>query len=210
MNEVDEKGKIIWNYMLMHHKLRPMDAIFTFGSNDTRVAERASDLYHRNYAPYIIFTGAGGKQSFLSKNEAEIFTDIAVVSGVPRERIIIESQSTNTGENILFTKNILQSKGLSFKSFLLVHKPYVERRAYATFRRQWPEADCIVTSPNVTYEMYAREERYGNCWVDVMVGNIHRIKEYPAMGFQIIQEIPLEVMNAYEELLKLGHTKFVG
>lgn len=209
MNKVAVNAKIIWDYMLMRHEICPMDAIFAFGSNETRVAKRVAELYHQNYAPYIIFSGASGRESYLLKEEAEVFADIAIASGVPEERIIKESQSTNTGENIIFTRKFLQEKGLNFNSFILVHKPYVERRVYATFRKQWPEANCIVTSPSVTFEMYALERQHENRWVDVLVGNLYRIKEYPAKGFQIPQDIPSEVLMAYVELINLGYTKFI-
>lgn len=209
MDKVLTNAKILWDYMLMHHELCPVDAIFAFGSNETRIAERAVELYHQKYAPYIIFSGAGGKESYLLKEEAEVFADIAIANGVPKERIIKESQSTNTGENILFTRKLLQEKGLHFNSFILVHKPYVERRVYATFRKQWSEADCIVTSPSVTFEMYTIERQYENRWIDVLVGNLYRIKEYPAKGFQIPQDISQEVLIAYEELINLGYTKFI-
>jgi len=45
MPEIDKSAKIIWDYMLMHQELKPMDAILALGSNDTRVAERAGELY---------------------------------------------------------------------------------------------------------------------------------------------------------------------
>jgi len=210
MKDVNTNAKIIWDYMLMHQELRSMDAIFALGSNDTRVAEHAAELYHQGYSPHVIFSGASGKESYLSRSEAEVFSDIAIAKGVPKEKIIKEFQSTNTGENIMFVKKLLEEKGLNLNSFILVQKPYMERRTYATFRKQWSEADCVVTSPNVSFEMYAKEDHYKNRWVDVMVGGLYRIKEYPAKGFQIPQEIPLEVLNAYQELFNLGYTKFCG
>lgn len=209
MDKITADAKIIWDYLLMRHDVGPMDVIFAFGSNEIRVAERAVELYHQNYAPFIIFSGDGGRESYLSKEEAEVFADIAIANGVPKDRIIKESRSTNTGENIEFTRKLLQEKGLNFNSFILVHKPYMERRIYAAFRKQWPGADCIVTSPSVTFEMYAIERRHENRWVDVLVGNLYRIKEYPAKGFQIPQNIPKEVLVAYEELVSLGYTKFI-
>jgi uncharacterized SAM-binding protein YcdF (DUF218 family) len=39
--------------------------------------------------------------------EADRFAEIAVRMGVPREAILIENRSTNTGENVQFTKNLL-------------------------------------------------------------------------------------------------------
>jgi hypothetical protein len=38
-----------------------------------------------------------------------------------------------------------------------------------------------------------------------MVGDLQRIKFYPALGFQIEQEIPDEVWQAYEKLVELGY-----
>lgn len=193
----------------MHHKLKSMDAIFALGSNDTRVAERAAEIYKQGYAPWVIFAGGNGKASIFSRPEAEVFADLAIIKGVPEEKVIKESQSANTGENILFVKRLLKEKGLDFNSFILVQKPYMERRTYATFRKQWPEADCIVTSPNLSFETYSTSEHYKNRWIDVMVGDLHRIKEYPAKGFQIPQEIPDDVWSAYKKLIAFGYTKYV-
>lgn len=39
-----------------------------------------------------------------------------------------------------------------------------------------------------------------------MVGDLQRIKEYPIKGFQIQQEIPSNVWDAYEKLVSLGYT----
>jgi hypothetical protein len=40
-----------------------------------------------------------------------------------------------------------------------------------------------------------------------MVGDIQRIQAYPEFGFQIPQEIPARVLDAYERLLSLGFDK---
>lgn len=209
MTEVDRSAKIIWDYMLMHHALKSADAIFVLGSNDTRVAERAAELYRTGLAPVVIFSGGNGKGSVFDKPEAEVFAAVAEAYGVPRSQMILETASSNTGENVLFTKALLAERGLDFKTFMLVQKPYMERRAYATFRKQWPDAECTVTSPQLSYETYASDEHYAGRWLDVMVGDLQRIKEYPAKGFQIEQDIPAEVWEAYEHLVALGYTKYV-
>ncbi len=210
MEEVDKYAKIIWEYMLMHHSLEPMDAIFALGSNDIRVAERAAELYLQGQGKYVICSGGNGKASTLPKTEAEVFGDVVLSKGVPQDKIILEPNATNTGENVIFTKKLLAEKGLNFESFVLVQKPYMERRTFATFRKQWPEAKCVVTSPQVSFEQYYnKDEDLKNRFINVMVGDLQRIKEYPARGFQISQDIPADVWEAYEKLVSLGYTKYV-
>jgi uncharacterized SAM-binding protein YcdF (DUF218 family) len=207
-NNVDYPAKIIWDYMLMHHVLKPMDAIFALGSNDLRVADRAAELYFGSYGQYVICAGGNGKASDFSKPEAEVFADVLIRHGVPEDRILMEPTSTNTGENILFVKKLVEEKNLGFKSFLLVQKPYMERRTFATFRKQWSKADCLVTSPRISYEDYAADPVFKERFINVMVGDLQRIKEYPKLGFQIEQDIPVEVWHAWEALIALGYTKY--
>lgn len=207
-DQPDILAKTIWDYMLMHHELRPMDAIFALGSNDTRVADRAADLYLAGLGKYVICAGGNGKASDFSRPEAEIFGEIVAKRGVPEDKIILEPNSVNTGENVIFVKKLLAERKLNLKSFILVQKPYMERRTYATFRKQWPEADCVVTSPPISYEEYGKDETFKNRFINVMVGDLQRIKEYPKLGFQIEQEIPDDVWQAWEELIKMGYTKY--
>src|SRR3989344_7070808 len=209
MNEVDTNARVIWDYMLMHHELRPMDAIFGFGTHDTSVAERATDLFLAGYGKVLIFAGEspekhGGTRTF-EKPEAEVFAAIARQRGVATENIILERKSTNTQENIEFVRNLLKQKGIPAQSFLLVQKPYMERRVYATFKKVWPDADCIVTSPLISYEEYKMQaQSKGKDFVGSLVGDLQRIREYPAKGFQIPQEIPDAVQRAFEYLVAQG------
>jgi len=212
-SEIDRNAKIIWDYMLMHHELKPMDAVFALGTSDTNVPKRAAQLFLDGYGKFLIFAGnsgeAHGKKPVFTKPEAEVFADIAIEMGVPKEKIIVENKSTNTGENILFVKELLKEKSLNLQSVILVQKPSMERRTYATFRKQWPEVDCLVTSPQFPYEDYVNGFQDRDHVITVMVGDLQRIKEYPAKGFQILQEIPEDVWQAWERLVELGYTKYL-
>ena len=85
----------------------------------------------------------------------------------------------------------------------------MERRAYATFRKQWPELEITVTSPKISYDLYMNSGDVSkDIFINVMVGDLIRIREYPKLGFQIEQEIPGEVWEAGQELLKLGYNKY--
>ena len=207
--EIDELAKTIWDYHHLNHKLEKADCIFVLGSHDTRVAEYAADLFLKGFAPYIIFSGGLGNltKNIFQKPEADIFADIAIKRGVPPEKILIENKSTNTGENVEFTKKLLDEKGLKFDTFILIQKPYMERRTFATFKKVWPEKNFIVTSPPISFEDYPNKEISKDKVIDIMIGDLQRIKIYPGRGFQIFQEIPPNVWSAYEKLVELGYTK---
>lgn len=210
MNKSDRYyAKIIWNYMLMHQKMKKMDALFILGSNDLRVADRAAELYHDGMSDYIICSGGNGKNSAFEKTEAEMFSSRLIKLNIPKEKILLEPNATNTGDNILFTKKMLKEKKLNFHSFILVQKPYMERRSYATFKKQWIGPEVIVTSPQLSYEQYINEDNnFEKNFIDVMVGDLQRIKEYPKYGFQIEQDIPENVLSAWRILVERGYTKY--
>lgn len=206
---VKELAKKIWDYHHMNHTLEKSDCILVLGSHDTRVAERGAELFLQGWAPLIIFSGYLGNltQGMWNEPEAEKFARIAIKMGVPEDRILIENRSTNTGENITFTRQLLSEKGLDPQKFIVVQKPYMERRSYATFKKVWPEKDIIVTSPVIEFETYFTEEITMEKVINIMVGDLQRIKLYPEKGFQIPQEIPHDVWEAYEKLVDMGFDK---
>ncbi len=202
-------AKILWNYHQLHHTLEQSDCILVLGNIDTRTAERGADIYLQGYAPIIIFSGGLGKltKDMWAETEAELFANIALDRGVPREAIFIENKSTNTGENIQFTQQLLQEKNLNLDSFIVVQKPYMERRSYATFKKQWPDKKLLVTSPLLSFEEYPTSDISVEKLINMMVGDLQRIKFYPEKGFQIYQEIPGDVWKAYEKLVAMGFDK---
>lgn len=207
--EVLQLAKIIWDYHLMNAPLQKADCIFVLGSHDTRVAERAAEIYLEGWAPLLIFSGGLGRltKEVWNESEGELFAKIALQKGVPTKDILIENRSTNTGENVLFTRQLLQEKDLDPQRFILVQKPYMERRTYATFQKQWPGKTVYVTSPQISFENYPTTEMPMEKIINIMVGDLQRIRVYAEKGFQIHQHIPDDVWNAYEQLVALGFNK---
>jgi uncharacterized SAM-binding protein YcdF (DUF218 family) len=199
-------AKKLWNYHLMHHRLVPSDCILVLGSHDRRVAARGAELYLEGLAPLLVFSGGLGRltKELWTETEADQFARIAKDMGVPEEAILVENRSTNTGENILFTQQLMQARGLDPQRFIVVQKPYMERRSYATFKKQWPQKELLVTSPQIAFEAYPTDEIPLEKMINIMVGDLQRIKVYPEKGFQVYQEIPDDVWEAYEQLVKLG------
>lgn len=212
---VRELAEKVWHYHQLRQALSPADVILVLCSHDTAVAERGAQLFLDGWAPLLIFSGGLGTitRQLWSEPEADRFASIAVEMGVPPERILIENRSTNTGENVLFTRRLLDDRQLSPQRFILVQKPYMERRSYATFKQRWPEKDVVVTSPQVSFDEYVN--RYSNKAlssddvVAIMVGDLQRIRVYAERGFQIPQDVPDDVWQAFEELVRAGYSKYL-
>ncbi len=204
-----ELAEKLWDYHHVNQSLEKSDCILVLGSHDLRVAKRGSELFLQKWAPIIIFSGGLGNltKGVWNISEAEKFAAVAQKMGVPEKNILIENKSTNTGENILFTQQLLKEKKLDYQSFIVVQKPYMERRTYATFKKNWPDKEFIVTSPQISFKDYPNNEIPLTNVINIIVGDLQRIKIYPEKGFQIFQEIPVDVWEAYEQLVELGYDK---
>ncbi len=204
----------IWNYQQLHHELRKSDAILVLCSHDRIVAERGAQLWLDRWAPLLIFSGGLGSitSRIWQEPEADQFAKIAIEMGVPRERIVIENRSTNTGENVLFTRQLLETMSIDPATFIVVQKPYMERRSYATFRKVWPEKDVVVTSPELSLDEYLNADSHElspDDTIGIMVGDLQRIRVYAERGFQIPQDIPAGVWEAYERLVAAGYDRYL-
>jgi hypothetical protein len=213
-NNSDHYAKILYDFHFMKQPLQKADCIFVLGSHDPSVADYAVQLYHEGFAPFIIYSGGvispiGELRNTVLKTEAEAFFDISVAQGVPSSAILLENRATNTGENFIFTKQLLKDKNLDFKNFILVQKPYMLRRTYATGMVQFKEFTFVVSALPDTYAEYLARCAANNIpklkVISNMTGDLQRLKLYPSKGFLIEMNIPNEVWAAYEKLLEMGY-----
>lgn len=213
--ENKELIQILWNYMQMNHKLKKADCMIVLGTVDITVADFAADLFLKGYADKIIFSGGLGKitSKLWSEPEANIFAKRAIEKGVPEDKIYVENESTNTGDNFRFSKQLIERENLDVNSCIIVCKPYDEKRAWAAFRKLMPDYEGIIASNKISPEKYY--EQSGNVvvakdeWIHVLVGDIQRMKVFAEKGWQIEMDIPEYVWEAYEKLVKLGYDKYV-
>lgn len=136
-----------------------------------------------------------------------MFAEVMQHRGVPATALLLEPRSTNTGENVRFTRELLAARGLAVQSVIAVQKPYMERRTFATIRQQWPEVALRVSSPPLAFEAYCDSTIPIRDIIEFMVGDLQRIMEYPQLGFMIPQEVPERVVAAYETLVIAGFTR---
>ncbi len=194
----------LWDYMQLNHELKPADCIFVMCSNDLRVADYAAELYHQKLAPLVIFSGGEGRftNGLFDKSEAETFADIARACGVPSDAILMEIESTNSGENVRFTEKLLQEENIKCDSFILVQKPFMERRAIATFEKQWQSSysQLQVSSTAQSFFEYINDDMTLTMVLEALMADFARVKSYSVKGFQTEQVIPEHVESAYQAL----------
>lgn len=211
MEQVDKYASIIWDYMKMNHELEKADLILVCGNDDEMTSERTLELYNAAYAPLILISGSGSEKNRegFKDNEAQRIANFLITNGVPSDVIIIEDKARSTGDNALFSKKLIEEKKIKADKIILITKPYMERRVFATFSKQTPGPIYIVASKEISYEDYCKKFPDKVHFINIMVGDLQRIKEYPKLGFQIEQEIPDAVWQAFEELIKLRYDKYL-
>lgn len=187
------------------------DMILATGSHDCRGADHAAALYLRGIAPLIVCTGGFGKmtEGMFTKPEAEMFAERCVMAGVPETAIITECRSTNTGENFTFTREKLASLGIVPKVGIATSKPYMARRVWATGTKQWPEVKWFTSVPALSFAEYVTAPVTLESTIQLMVGDLQRLRVYEEKGFQAHVDVPANVWEAYQRLADAGFDKYV-
>lgn len=205
--------QVIWDYLRLGQKPQKADCIVGFGNFNDDIARRAAELYCQGFSDWVLFTGGLGRntEGLLTEPEAVKFAHVAMRCGVPKERILLEDRSTNTAENIRFTRQLLQDKGIAHEHILGVHQPFMERRISAAMGVYWPELRFSVTSPQVTIPEYLwRARQQGvtqEAAICVIVGDFQRMEIYAQKGWQMPQDIPPEAWEAFDALVSMGYDK---
>lgn len=199
-----------WDFMRLVHPPRPADLILTLGSFDANAAVHAARLWHEGLAPRIIMSGGVAHRGGLldtgwDRSEARVFADVARRQGVPAEAILLEERAENTGDNFTFARELAGSAGLDARTLLVVAKPYMTRRGFATGRKVWPEAGLVMQCEEIGMRDYFTREPDPERVLLALVGDLHRIIVYPSQGFSIEQDVPPVVHDALRTLVAAGY-----
>ncbi|WP_414943212.1 YdcF family protein [Amycolatopsis sp. cmx-11-32] len=200
-------AELVWDYHQMHHILRPCSVAIALGCNDIGVASYTAALYSQGLFSTVVFTGATSRDTaaVFPRGEAVHFREHALELGVPEQAIVLEPEARNTGSNISLARLALADAGVETPdSVLLISTPYMERRAYATCRKLWPDVEVVCASSPHMLEEYVKTIGDAVEVVDMMVGDLHRVMEYPSQGFAIKQTVPQAVRDAFDLLTKEG------
>ena len=203
-----DDARLIWDYHQMGHEVRPCEVAIGLGSHDLGVAAYVAELYRAGLFPVVVFTGATSSttRDRFPRGEAVHYQEHAVELGVPADAILVEPRATNTGANMTLSREVLAGAGLHPASALLICKPYAQRRSFATAAKVWPELEVVCASEPLSLPDYVKSIGDENLVIDMMVGDLQRVIEYPKQGFAIEQDVPLAVGGAYSRLVERGYT----
>lgn len=114
MDRVDDLAKVLWDYHHLNNVVEPADVLMCFTSLDLTVAKYCAELFHKKYAPLILISGGNATNKWIpdeeniqrtnwgTDSEAEKYLEVVLEMGVPRDSVILETKSSNSGENVIF------------------------------------------------------------------------------------------------------------
>ena len=122
------------------------DAIFVFGSVNEKNAQHAGELFKKEKSQKIIISGGIGtakKDPSGFPSEAMYYRDILLGMGISDDFMILEEESTNSLENVLYSMKKLKELDIDVQTLILVAYPPLLRRAIATFNKQFPKINVV-------------------------------------------------------------------
>jgi hypothetical protein len=164
--------------------LKKCDAIFVFSGTHPGHWEKAIEAYKLDLAPKIIVTGGRsltgishpkweGRQSH-SITEASVIISYLLEAGIPEESIIYEDQSTNSLENVLYAKEIIDFAAIA--SMLVICKSHAAGRQIRTLMKHFPS--LLVYIPFTFNATYQNKEISRENWMNTPTGRNRVWGEY--------------------------------
>ncbi|MBO1299185.1 MULTISPECIES: YdcF family protein [unclassified Enterococcus] len=142
---------------------------------------------------------------------------------LPEEAMLLETKSTNSGENALFSYELLSKLGSLPERILLMNDPTLQRRTKATFEKEWGKTSVdfynyVPILPQVTESTKGfsfSDQRLNDLWPAdyfqaLVLGEMVRLKDDAqgygpnGKGFIGHVDIPDEVWSAYLRLIAIN------
>jgi uncharacterized SAM-binding protein YcdF (DUF218 family) len=169
---------------LIDTPLKPADLLFVFGTREdveARVNE-AFRLWRKGYFRWSIVSG--GVTPGSERSECEIIADAMIARGIPTEKILREDRAMNTGENVIFSRPVIDAVlGLTnVRSVICLGNSWTARRYPMTLHRHWPEVEKML----VTVDSFATPRALWHTdpeFARRMLSEWDKIEPYKAKGF---------------------------
>ena len=132
--------------------------------------------------------------------------------GVPEDVIYTETESSNIGENFNFTDDLIHNLDLNVKSIMVVTKTGVQKRVKAAFEKQMPNYEGIITALNESFERNLLNHYMHDIPLEevicLLVSDLQKLHTYFEKGYQTYVEVPVEIIEIYNELINNCYGKY--
>lgn len=116
----------------------------TFFNKGADRATHAVQLYKLGKIKKILITGGLGLDPSNPNTEAKLLRDFMVMTGVPQDHILVESDAKNTRENALFSKEMLHQNEFNLdQKFLLITSAFHMPRSKGCFDKVGLQTDTF-------------------------------------------------------------------
>jgi hypothetical protein len=200
-------ARMLWDYLRLGVPARPADCLLVFGGHDIGVARRAAELYASGLVPFIVVSGGSRAVPDGSEfpTEADAIADVLLRRDIPKDAIALERLASNTSENFWLSAELLRDLAMTPQTFLIVTKPYAERRTMATARRRWPGKQAAVTSEQASFDDYCAGSIPLARILSMLAGEALRLESYAATGLIDPGEpVPTAILSAAHALQEAG------
>lgn len=210
------------------------DAMFVFGNDLILTMECAAVYFQRNIAKKLVICGGVGHSTKYLRNraaqqneftpeevknlsEAEIYGEIAVRRyGISREKILLDTQSTNSGANAQNGLQLMRENHLVANHVIVIQDPILQKRAKASLEQQIG-ADAVISfapflpkvTKGITFAKQGKKLWKKGRFLELLLGEIPRLRDdqygYGPKGKNFIPhvEIPKEIEEAFEKIRKV-------
>ena len=157
---------------------------FLFGTRHgvAQFCEAAYRLWQERMFVHLLVSG--GKTGGQPRAEAEIIGERLVQLGIPESALILETEATNTGENVQFGRaRVAQALDIAaVRSVIIIGKVCSTRRYLMTMQRHWPGLHMSVCPVNYFGVPDERWHEHDEFRARVL-GEFGKIPGYLAQGF---------------------------
>lgn len=140
--------KEISNFLFLEDENQTGDIAIAFGiKNWWNPLNKAIELYENKSVKKILFTGGVNRVS--GKHEALSMYNEAIKRGIPPKDVFLEDKASNTLENVLFSKKLLEEKGVlsEVETVCAIMANIHARRVMMTFKKNFPPTIKVKACP---------------------------------------------------------------
>ena len=193
--KVKNAAKKIWNFLKIKDAAQKADAIFVLGGSSLLPVAKAAELYKKGFSKKIVFISTGGTftNPKWKSGEAKTYFRKLLMLGIPKKDILWAELTSNTLDEAKKAIRFMKESGLSPKKVILTSRPLHQRRAYATFRKQNPEAQFINVPSDEAF-------RFTKKIAERLVEEIERLVLYAKKGDIEFQNFDKSLLEDYKAL----------